>query len=338
MYPYDLEISSDHFLGMDNVTDLARLLHVPAGMLIDSSLYPVYTTFRIPKKAGGYRLIEAPEKQLKSKQKTIAIYLQAVYMRIRPDSSHGFISKSPAGDTRNIISNAGVHVGKRFVLNIDLKDFFHAISAGRVRDIFMAPPFSFNHQLASLLAILTTYFNKLPMGAPTSPVLSNLACMEMDGELEELALQEGWEYSRYADDLTLSRDMPFGRSDICRIKDVIGVNGFTINRDKFRIQPHTGRQTVTGLNVNEKVNLNRKYYRRLRAILHDWRKHGIVSATRKYFRLTSDPDYRLTWKFQQSISGRINYFRMVRGDSDPLSTKLLEDYACVSEMTWPYRC
>ena len=116
MYPYDLEISSDHFLGMDNVTDLARLLHVPAGMLIDSSLYPVYTTFRIPKKAGGYRLIEAPEKQLKSKQKTIAIYLQAVYMRIRPDSSHGFISKSPAGDTRNIISNAGVHVGKRFVL------------------------------------------------------------------------------------------------------------------------------------------------------------------------------------------------------------------------------
>jgi RNA-directed DNA polymerase len=338
MYHYDSKISPDLFLGMDSVTDLARLLGIPAGMLIYSSLYPVYTTFRIPKKAGGYRLIEAPEKQLKSKQKTIAAYLQAVYMGIRPDSSHGFISKSPAGDTRNIISNARIHVEKRFILNIDLKDFFHAISAGLVRDIFMKSPFSFNHQLASLLAILTTYYNKLPMGAPTSPVLSNLACIEMDSQMEELALQAGWEYSRYADDLTFSRNMPFGKGDVHKIKEVIGANGFTINRDKFRIQPHTVRQTVTGLTVNEKVNLNRKYYRRLRAILHDWRKNGIVKATRRYFRLTHDPDFRLTWKFQQSISGRINYFRMVRGESDPLTRKLMEDYACVGELTWPVSC
>jgi len=94
------------------------------------------------------------------------------------------------------------------VLNIDLKDFFHDFSVDRVRNIFMAPPFSFHHQLASLLAIITTYYNKLPMGAPSSPVLSNLACLVMYKQMEELALQSGWNYSRYADDLTFSLDEP----------------------------------------------------------------------------------------------------------------------------------
>jgi len=73
--------------------------------------------------------------------------------------------------------------------------------------------------------------------------------------MEELALQAGWNYNRYADDLTFSRDKPFRKEDIHKIKDIIEGCGFSINRDKFRIQPHTVRQTVTGLTVNEKVNI-----------------------------------------------------------------------------------
>ncbi len=337
MYDNEVEISSDQFLSLDSISDLAQLLIISSGMLIYSSLYPAYNTFRIPKKAGGYRIIDAPDTQLKSKQRIIASHLQAVYLTIKPESSHGFITRWEEGfGTCNIISNASIHTGKRFVLNIDLQDFFHAISAGRVRNIFMAPPFSFNHQLASMLAILTTYYNKLPMGAPTSPVLSNLACLEMDKQMEELAPQSGWNYSRYADDLTFSRDKPFRKEDIHKIKDIIEGNGFSINRDKFRIQPNTTRQTVTGLTVNEKVNLNRKYYRRLRAILHDWTENGVEEATRRYFSLTYEPDYLLTWKFQQSIAGKINYFRMVRGDSDPLAKKLKEKFFKVSEVTCQY--
>ena len=90
---------------------------------------------------------------------------------------------------------------------------------------------------------------------------------------------------------------------------------------------------MTGLTVNEKVNLNRKYYRRLRAILHDWSENGIEEATRKYFRLTYEPDYPLTWKFQQSIAGKINYFRMVRGESDPLAIKLKDRFSEISEVS-----
>jgi len=93
---------------------------------------------------------------------------------------------------------------------------------------------------------------------------------------------------------------------------------------------------VTGLTVNEKVNLNRKYYRRLRAILHDWSENGIEEATRRYFRLTYEPDYSLTWKFQQSIAGKINYFRMVRGESDPLANKLKEKFFKISEVSYQY--
>jgi len=298
MYTSEVEISSDQFLSLDSISDLA---------------------------------------QLKSKQRIIASHLQAVYLTIKPESSHGFITRCEDGfGTCNIISNASIHTGKRFVLNIDLQDFFHAISAGRVRNIFMAPPFSFNHQLSSLLAIITTYYNKLPMGAPTSPVLSNLACLDMDKQMEELALQIGWNFSRYANDLTYSWDKPFRKENIHKIKDIIEGSGFSINRDKFRIQPNTTRQTVTGLTVNEKVNLNRKYYRRLRAILHDWSENGIEEATRRYFRLTYEPDYSLTWKFQQSIAGKINYFRMVRGESDPLANKLKEKFFKISEVSYQY--
>jgi RNA-directed DNA polymerase len=333
----EVEISSDQFLSLEGISDLARLLSISRGMLIYTSLYPVYSTFRIPKKAGGYRLIEAPEKQLKSKQRIIASCLQAVYLTIKPESAHGFISRWEEGfGTCNIISNASIHTGKRFVLNIDLKDFFHAISAGRVRNIFMAPPFSFNHQLASLLAIITTYYNKLPMGAPTSPALSNLACLGMDKQMEELAGPMGRNYTRYVDDLTFSRNEPFRKEDIHKIRDIVGGNGFSINWDKFRIQPYTTRQTVTGLTVNEKVNLNRKYYRRLRAILHDWEVNGIEEATRRYFRMTYAPDYTLTWKFKQSIAGKINYFQMVRGDSDPLAHKLKEKFNNVSEVSYQF--
>ncbi len=334
MFNNEVDISSNQFLSLEKISDLAQLLSIPRGMLIYSSLYPVYSTFHIPKKAGGFRLIEAPEKQLKSKQRKIARCLQAVYLTIKPESAHGFISRwEERSGTCNIISNASIHTRKRFVLNIDLKDFFHAISAGRIRNIFMAPPFTFNYQLASLLAILTTYYNKLPMGAPTSPVLSNLACLEMDKQMEELARQMGWSYTRYADDLTFSRDMSFRKEDIHKIRDIITGNGFSINRDKFRIQPSTVRQTVTGLTVNEKVNLNRRYYRRLRAILHDWSENGLEDATRRYFRLTHEPDYLLVWKFQKSIAGKINYIRMVRGRSDPLANKLAEKFGKILELT-----
>jgi RNA-directed DNA polymerase len=184
---------------------------------------------------------------------------------------------------------------------------------------------------------MATYYNKLPMGAPTSPVLSNLACLPMDHQLEELAAGMDWNYSRYADDLTFSGDKPFRRDEIHPVRDIIEANGFSINRDKFRIQPHTTRQTVTGLTVNEKVNLNRKYYRRLRAILHDWSENGIEEATRKYFRLTVDPNYGQTWKFEQSIAGKINYLRMVRGESDPLARQLIEKFLKVCEGSFQER-
>jgi hypothetical protein len=93
---------------------------------------------------------------------------------------------------------------------------------------------------------------------------------------------------------------------------------------------------VTGLTVNEKVNLNRRYYRRLRAIQYDWSNNGREEATRRKFRLTYEPDYPLTWKFQQSLAGKINYFQMVRGKSDPRANQLKEKYIKVSEASFQY--
>lgn len=133
-------------------------------------------------------MIHAPAKELKRVQKRINYFLQSYYLWIKPDAVYGFVINPNYYDKRcNIVENARNHVGKKHLLNLDLLDFFPGITARRVKELFLSEYFQFSDRLAIALALLVTFRGRLPAGAPTSPVVSNFICIEMDNELQNLS-------------------------------------------------------------------------------------------------------------------------------------------------------
>lgn len=180
------ELNALYFLSIDKPAELTRFLKTSFFQLEEILNNPTYKNYTIKKKRGGTRQIFAPEKHLKSIQKRLNYFLQAYYLWIKPNEVHGFVvNPHYLGTHCNIVENAKVHVNKKFVLNIDLKDFFPSISARQVKEIFSSTCFNFNEQISTALALLTTYEGKLPIGAPSSPVISNFVCLELDLALKE---------------------------------------------------------------------------------------------------------------------------------------------------------
>lgn len=267
-----------------DIDDLATLLGYKSKSL-SYVLYKLpdtakYTTFKIPKKTGGEREICAPTAQLKLLQRRLANILYACRDEIDKESklgslSHGFRRR------HSIVTNAKPHHGRRYVLNLDLKDFFPSFNFGRVRGYFIkSKAFELNEKVATLIAQIACYENALPQGSPCSPVISDLLAHLLDVRLARMAKSEGVTYSRYADDLTFStnkkvfppalatqkegeaEDWELGNELVSRITGA----GFCINPDKTRMQCGMSRQLVTSLTVNKKVNVRREYYKRTRAM------------------------------------------------------------------------
>ncbi|MDR2970614.1 MAG: reverse transcriptase family protein, partial [Bacteroidales bacterium] len=254
-------------------------------------------------------------------------YLQAYYLWIKPEEVHGFVINPRYMEEHcNIVANAEVHTGKKHVLNIDLKDFFPSISARRIKALFSSPYFNYNEQIATALTLLTTYQAKLPTGAPTSPVLSNFVCLELDADLRSFCQENQLQFTRYADDLTFSSNTLIPQDTIQNIKQIIQKHGFEINEKKLRLQSSFRKQTVTGLTVNEKVNVDRKLLKKIRAMLHDLTTNGIEAATRRHFNLKEAATTKQRGIFIYRLEGYINFVGQVRGKYDTVYLKLMEPF------------
>lgn len=247
-----------------------------------------YTTFSIPKKTGGMRQISAPIDQLKGLQRRLANVLYACIKTIEQDGGKPSLSHAYRHG-RSIVTNASVHKRKRFVLNIDLADFFPTINFGRVYGYFIkSKPWSLHPKVATLIAQIACHDNSLPQGSPCSPIIADLVAGVLDARLMRLAKKNGIAYSRYADDLTFStgkKDFPTEFASRTPVPgsqwtlggplvDVIARSGFAINGSKTRMQCRPSRQLVTGLTVNAKVNIRAAYYRLARAQCDSVFKNG----------------------------------------------------------------
>jgi RNA-directed DNA polymerase len=245
-----------------------------------------YVEFEIPKAKGGTRRIAAPRAPLRKVQRTI---LDQILGKVpMHDACHGFV----AG--RSTVTNARPHRGAALVLKLDLKDFFPTVHYRRVRGLYRW--LGYNDEVAATLAGLTTYRPKtasgdvvwpgmLPQGAPTSPALANLACRRLDRRLDRLAAKCGAVYTRYADDLTFSfAKQPEPALRIGRflwwVDAICQDEGFIERADKRRILRNKHQQRVTGLVVNNGVNVPRADRKRFRAILHNCAKTGVASQAR----------------------------------------------------------
>ena len=314
----------DRFYRLKQPEDIATLLEVEYRDL-NYWIYRTpkrrrYTTFRIRKRHGTPRRIDAPNTNIKILQQKLNQVLQSVY-RPKP-SVHGFVLG------RNVRTNATKHVEKRWVFNIDLKDFFPSINFGRVRGMFMGKPYHRPERVATVLAHLCCFDKQLPQGAPTSPVISNMICAQMDSQLQRLAGANRCTYTRYADDITFSTTERSIRATIAvidesgqiqlgqKLKSVIEKNGFKINENKVWLSGRERRQEVTGITVNDLANLPRKYTNQIRAMLHAWKEYDLCAA-QEHFERRYDVKHRAEWrrspKFEQVVKGKIEYLGMVKG-------------------------
>lgn len=238
-----------------------------------------YNTLEIPKKNGDTRTICVPNKNLKKVQKKLYNKLSTYYDEIK--TQNNFTSKISHGfeKNRSIVTNAEVHKNKRYVVNLDLLDFFPSINFGRVRSYFIKNNyFEINDDIATILAQLTCYKGTLPQGASTSPLIANMICNIMDIRILKIAKKYRLDYTRYADDLTFSTNNKYFLNDYDKfledIKNIIHRSGFELNSKKTRLLFSNSRQEVTGLVVNKKISVPKEYYKNTRAMAHSLYKNG----------------------------------------------------------------
>jgi len=296
----------------------------------------LYHICEIPKKTGGNRVIHAPASDLKVVLKCIDILLRSVY--IPHPNAFAFI------EHKNIVDNAKMHTNKRFVYNIDLKDFFYSFDYNRVKTALYKEPFNLNtskekEEIAYWISILTTYKingkQVLPQGSPASPVLTNIICKRLDEKLYRLAQEFSVNYSRYADDITFSSDLQiFHGKFIRKLNRIIESEGLVTNKSKIRLQNQGERQVVTGITVNKGTNVSREYIKELRMYLYYIEQYGIQKAVGYFLkdkkRQLSDTSSSFNIidesKFQNTLKGKLNFLAMVRGKDDPVYSKLSNRY------------
>ena len=242
-----------------------------------------YYEFEIPKRCGGTRTIHAPIGELKLVQKRLAAHLTLCLQEITKRNdiddqcvlSHGFRKGF------SIVTNARRHRNRRFVFNTDLADFFPSINFGRVRGYFSQNrDFLVPMKVATILAQIACRNGTLPQGSPSSPIISNLIASILDVHLADLASRNGCTYTRYADDLSFSTNLKDFPSAIAipdparpgswtagaALASRIWRAGFNLNSAKSRLSIRNSRQMVTGLIVNNIVNVPEEYFKNTRAM------------------------------------------------------------------------
>jgi RNA-directed DNA polymerase len=277
-----------------------------------------YLIKEIPKKTGGTRTLYIPNKKLKELQTKLANELSLIYFP--RNCAFAYIKG------RNIKDNAEKHFGKKWLLRVDLRDFFESINFGRVRGLFIH--LGIAQDVATALAQLCTFNGILPQGSPASPVISNMIASGLDKALSSFAREHNCFYTRYSDDLSFSCNRKIFPKEVAYFEEIgsdsscmVGINlksilekqGFSINDKKTYLSSNASRKVVTGLVINEKINVNKIFIRNLRVLLHQ---------------CTLDPEgfyqaYRVKNKRDifSVLKGKVEFLGFVRGYDDFLYKK-----------------
>lgn len=289
-----------------------------------------YYKFEIPKKSSGVREILAPNPSLKILQQKLNYIMTLIY---KPKYSvHGYVKE------KSIVTNAKQHLNKNYVLNFDIENFFPSINFGRVRGILKSF-FGIGDDSATVIANICCFNNSLPQGAPTSPILSNMICFQLDRELQNLAKRSSCVYTRYADDITFSTTKKEFPKQIAYMEDtkvhlgksiykILEKNGFKVNQKKTRLHNKYQQLSVTGIKVNEKLNVDRNYIKKIRAMLRSLE----LNTSEEAQKLFQTKYHRKSIKNMESpsvlnvVNGMINYVGMVRGFDDDIFGKLAHRY------------
>ncbi len=309
LFSYEIAEIANKFLKCETIDDI-RKLGLDIYQIQVMGLNPPYYTFEARKSHGGVRIIEAPEENLKELQRQLNFYLQCIYYTVQTPNSHGYIiSAKDSTIKKNILSNAKSHIECKYMLNVDFKDFFHQITSAKVLKIFRNYPFHFDTKTATILVRIVTYKKRLPMGAPTSPALSNFAAMQLDIDLDHWAKSKNIIYTRFVDDLTFSsEDFNITLKELEEIKAICSSQQFELNTKKTKFMNEDDVKSITGLILNETIDIDPVFYDELNDDINRLRKMAEVNIIMNKHNHDS-----LLRDFKKEIEGKINFIGMIEG-------------------------
>ena len=232
---------------------------------LSNNLEKHYHNVLIPKRDGSKRKLSVPDLILKSVQKSIAENILSQY----PISSYAKAYKVGS----NVQRNAQPHVGKKKILKLDIEGFFDHILYSQVKNIVFCEE-KFAEPIRVLLTMLCYYKESLPQGAPTSPAITNIIMYDFDETVGAFCNEKKIAYTRYCDDMTFSGDfderevIAFVKGELCKL-------GLFLKNRKTAVIPASKRQTVTGVVVNEKLNITKEYKKKIRQEMHYIQKFGL---------------------------------------------------------------
>lgn len=226
-----------------------------------------YKKYKIKKRTGGYRIIYQPNDILKQIQTRI---LNNILENKR-------ISKYAKAYHKNISlkDNALPHINKTMILKLDIKDFFENISFWNIYNSCFSIEY-FPKSVGMILTYLCTYENHLPQGSPTSAYISNLVMKNFDETIANWCELRKINYTRYSDDMTFSGE--FNPSELIKIvrKELYQL-GLELNDKKIHVIYKSSCQNVTGIVVNEKIQVSRAYRQKIRQEIYYINKYGLES-------------------------------------------------------------
>lgn len=261
-----------------------------------------YRRLELRKKSGGVRALDVPDDELKVIQRRIQ---RQILMKFSPSEyASAYVRR------RTLPHHAAPHVGKRYLLKLDIADFFGSIRFEQIhRSVFHSGYFP--KQIGVMLTKLCCFRGALPQGAPTSPAISNLVMRQFDRNMGRWCASRGIAYTRYSDDMAFSGERPL-YPVYEKAKAMLEEMGFTLNEQKTRFVSNAGRQSVTGLTVNEKISVSREYKRRLRQEIYYTLKFGavdsILKAGRRDFIREGKPDAE---RYLQHLIGKAQFMLQI---------------------------
>jgi len=245
-----------------SITDLSLAIGISPRLITSFIHAPKnhYRQYKIGKRGGGNRIIDSPRTFIKIVQYWILDYI--LYQLKNHSNCHSYQKG------KSIVTNSLPHVKLKYVANIDIKEFFPSISQKMVISLLLKN--NFGKQLSKAIARIVTLKNKLPQGAPTSPLISNALLYEFDEKISQYSQSMHLTYTRYADDITVSGNR---KENILKVISLIRNSlislGLSINDKKTRIATRGGQQRVTGVVVNEIAQPPRVLRKKIRAMFYN---------------------------------------------------------------------
>ena len=216
---------------------------------------------------------------------------------------------------KNLRENARFHRRQNVVVALDLHDFFGSIKSMRVFMLFR--DLGYNKPVSMMLTKLCTLKNSLPQGAPTSPMLSNLVFYELDKKIFRYCQARNIRYTRYADDMTFSGDSFSVSHLIAYVKMLVETKRFKLNDEKTNVMRKGCCQKVTGVVVNDKLQVSKSYRDKVRQEVYYCIKFGVANHMRKI----TLPDWITTpIIYLHHLLGKVNFVLQI----NPTDKKFLE--------------